>query len=246
MSSKELFKSGIKNAFNKIEINPETMKDANNYLMSFKENEIKEKRKIITFNDIVKKHSKRDGDNPGLEKLINSELTKGIKEEMEHTDDKKLAKKIAMDHLYEDPRYYSKLKKVMKKENKEATSSGSSGQYSGKLFSDQKPKKIETKEATTSASVGSYETPSFLAKSNSKKHWRGKSKTQIPGGKFVSIKDKCKKFPYCNQGDIKALNIYEKEYVKEAINNISKKLNLSENVIKSIIEFELEKVLKNR
>jgi hypothetical protein len=185
MSSKELFKSGIKNAFNKIEINPETMKDANNYLMSFKENE-------------------------------------------------------------KDPRYYSKLKKVMKKENKEATSSGSSGQYSGKLFSDQKPKKIETKEATTSASVGSYETPSFLAKSNSKKHWRGKSKTQIPGGKFVSIKDKCKKFPYCNQGDIKALNIYEKEYVKEAINNISKKLNLSENVIKSIIEFELEKVLKNR
>ncbi len=38
------------------------------------------------------------------------ELKMGIKVEKEHTDDISLAKKIAMDHLKEDPRYYTKLK----------------------------------------------------------------------------------------------------------------------------------------
>ena len=42
-----------------------------------------------------------------------SELSKGIEVEMEHTDDKEEAKKIAIDHLKEDPNYYSKLEKCM-------------------------------------------------------------------------------------------------------------------------------------
>lgn len=37
------------------------------------------------------------------------ELAKGIKTEMEHTDDEDMAKEIAMDHLTEDPKYYTKL-----------------------------------------------------------------------------------------------------------------------------------------
>lgn len=45
-------------------------------------------------------------------KDITLQLNKGIKEEMEHTDDDKVAKEIAMDHLYEDPKYYNKLNKV--------------------------------------------------------------------------------------------------------------------------------------
>lgn len=40
------------------------------------------------------------------------ELQKGIKVEMEHTDDPEIAKKIAQDHLSEDPQYYSKLNKI--------------------------------------------------------------------------------------------------------------------------------------
>lgn len=40
------------------------------------------------------------------------QLEMGIKVEMEHTKDKKIAKEIAMDHLAEDPEYYSKLKKA--------------------------------------------------------------------------------------------------------------------------------------
>lgn len=38
-------------------------------------------------------------------------LENGIKHEIEHTGDKALATKIAMDHLLEDPKYYEKLEK---------------------------------------------------------------------------------------------------------------------------------------
>jgi hypothetical protein len=40
------------------------------------------------------------------------ELKLGIKEELEHTDDKAIAEQIAKDHLEEDPKYYSKLVKL--------------------------------------------------------------------------------------------------------------------------------------
>lgn len=139
--------------------------------------------------------------------------------------------------------------KRKKSENKEATGASSSGQYSAPLFSGEEPsegKKIEATEATGSGSVGAYATPAAWAKSTSKKDWRGSSKTQIPGGKFVSVKKKCKKFPYCNQGDINSLNIFNEENMKEAIKNVSNKLNISENVIKAILDYEYEKTNKHR
>jgi hypothetical protein len=110
--------------------------------------------------------------------------------------------------------------------------------FSQKAHCQGKVKKVETKEATGSASSGSYVTTAAWAKSTNKKDWRGKSKTQIPGGKFVQVKEKCKKFPYCNQGDIKALNIFENETFKKVIKNISEKHGISENVIKSILSYE--------
>jgi hypothetical protein len=39
-------------------------------------------------------------------------LEAGIKHETEHTGDKALATKVAMDHLLEDPKYYEKLSKA--------------------------------------------------------------------------------------------------------------------------------------
>lgn len=39
-----------------------------------------------------------------------SELKMGIEIEMEHTDDPKVAEKIARDHLAENPTYYTDLK----------------------------------------------------------------------------------------------------------------------------------------
>jgi hypothetical protein len=111
---------------------------------------------------------------------------------------------------------------------------------------DKDTKKVEATEATGSGSSGQYSTTAAWAKSTNKKDWMGKSKPQIPGGKFVQVKKKCKKFPYCNQGDIKALKIYENETVKNAIKNISEKHNISENVIKSIISYEYEKLKSNK
>lgn len=194
-------------------------------------------------------------------------------------------------------KYKNMMKETGDEENNEATGSGSSGQYSQPLFSEEKEetneekesklrdrvekllkeklgrkptkeevdkvylkavkklydiakkekedaKKVEATEATTSGSVGAYETPAAWAKSTKKKDFRGASKTQIPGGSFVSVKKKCKSFPYCNQGDIKALNIYKNESLKEAIKSVSKKLNISEITIKAILEYELEKINK--
>lgn len=52
----------------------------------------------------------------GLSKLESqvdpNELKAGIEDEKEHTQDERLAKKIALDHLKKDPKYYSKLRKA--------------------------------------------------------------------------------------------------------------------------------------
>ena len=45
------------------------------------------------------------------------DLKKGIKVEMEHTDDPRKAAEIAMDHLSEDPKYYDKLATIEKEGN---------------------------------------------------------------------------------------------------------------------------------
>jgi len=54
-----------------------------------------------------------------LSSNIKIQLEKGIKVEMEHTTDRQIAKEIAMDHLWEDPMYYTKLNKMEKGDLKE-------------------------------------------------------------------------------------------------------------------------------
>ena len=83
------------------------------------------------------------------------------------------------------------------------------------------------------------------AKSTNKKDWRGKSKPQIPGGKFVQVKKKCKKFPYCNQGDINALNIFEDKMLINAVNKVSEKFGINKDIIKEIIEVVSETPMFN-
>lgn len=61
--------------------------------------------KGMTIEDIAEKHGVSVED-------LNIELENGIKSEMEHTDDKMVAKAIALDHLYENPKYYSKLQSL--------------------------------------------------------------------------------------------------------------------------------------
>ena len=58
-----------------------------------------------------------------------------------------------------------------------------------------------------------------------------------PGGVFIKIKDKCKKFPYCNQGDINAIEI-----LKESIEETSKKYGIPKQDIEKIILKEIKKI----
>lgn len=106
--------------------------------------------------------------------------------------------------------------------------------------------KIEANEVTGASSSGQYSGPAMWAKSTSKKDWRGASKPLYKGGKFVQVKGKCKKFPYCNQGDIKALKIWENETLQKAIKQTSIKTGLSENTLKGIIQYEIQKTTKKR
>jgi hypothetical protein len=43
-----------------------------------------------------------------------------------------------------------------------------------------------------------------------------------------------------------ALKLYENELVKESITNLSKKMGINENVIKAIIQYELEQKMTKR
>ena len=154
-----------------------------------------------------------------------------------------------------------KYSHVGKEEATEATGSGSSGPVVGKVaFMDsdfvrnsfkETPKlqkeeieKVEAKEAATSGNVGGYQTPAMWAKSTKKKDWGPSRKTQIPGGGFVKIKKKCTKFPYCNQGDINNVKISRNESVDNAVNIVAKKMGISPNVVKTILEHEYEMLNK--
>ena len=61
--------------------------------------------KGMTLNDIAEKHG------VSVDILV-AEFKKGIQTEMEHTTDREMAKEITMDHLFEDPQYYTKLSSV--------------------------------------------------------------------------------------------------------------------------------------
>lgn len=148
----------------------------------------------------------------------------------------------------------SKSKK--RQENNEATGAGSAGGYEAPLFSEpeqpvtkgqvvktvrEQIEKVEAKEATSSSSSGQYNQPAIWAKSMSKKNWKGASTKYMPGAKRVQVKKKCKTFPYCNQGDIKALKIFESESVQNAIDSVSSSYQLDKKFISKIIFNEIRK-----
>jgi len=54
------------------------------------------------------------GDKTKVKDVDAAQLKMGMKVEMEHTNDSETAKEIALDHLTEDPKYYTKLKEVEK------------------------------------------------------------------------------------------------------------------------------------
>jgi hypothetical protein len=62
----------------------------------------------MSLEDIAKKHKLRVSD-------LEPELKMGKKIEMEHTEDVKVSERIAMDHLFDDPKYYTHLMSQLRK-----------------------------------------------------------------------------------------------------------------------------------
>jgi len=67
----------------------------------------------LSIEDIAIHHNKNNRLDPiKLLKYLNIQLDKGIKIELEHTTSEDIAKEIALDHLFENPKYYIQLKKI--------------------------------------------------------------------------------------------------------------------------------------
>jgi hypothetical protein len=284
---------------------------------------------------IAKKHNAKNYYQiDDMVKSLKKQLEMGMKVETEHTDDKDKAKEIAFDHLWEDPKYYSKLskieegknshehdddmvigvaeilkqiedtknrKKVFKnmkdkfhKENVEfnekefsrmsglksgkkdidETDASSSGSFEGPAFGSMVKRKIHTihnanlneneeelEEAMDASSSGAYDVPAFgrtpkggrkdpLKIDGPDSIYKGRAvkdknfpKWGGPGGVFVKIKEKCKKFPYCNQGNTGALEfIKEDKELQDAINEVSKNTGIPKNEIQKIVLNEIKQI----
>lgn len=252
-SSSNLYKEKLADAYSKqpnVKINKDTMGDYINYIQAMEQEETKEATgassagaysspiftkegedtdkiegglsKGMSLMDLAKKHTKdktvKTQSETRIGKMydhLRSQLSKGVKVEMEHTTDRETAKEIAMDHLYEDPNYYNKLARLHRE-----------------------GEKVEAKEATSSGSVGAYSTPAFIAPN--KKNFRGGQKPIYKGGKFVQVKKKCLTFPYCNQG-VGAIKIFENKSVSDAVASVSKRMGISEQIIKKILYKNLKR-----
>lgn len=284
---------------------------------------------------IAKKHNAKNlYQIDDMVKSLKKQLEMGMKVETEHTDDKEKAKEIAFDHLWEDPKYYSKLSKIEEskdshehdddmvigvaeilkqikdtnnrkkvfnnmvnkfdkedvqynkkefskmsglKSNKkdiDETDSGSSGSFEGPAFGGVVKRKVSTihnanlneqeeevEEATTASSSGAFDVPAFgkttkggrkdpLKIDGPDSIYKGRAVTDKkfpkwggPGGVFVKIKEKCKKFPYCNQGNTGALEfIKEDKELQNAINEVSKNTGIPKNEIQKIVLNEIKQI----
>jgi hypothetical protein len=220
---------------------------------------------------IAKKHNaKNHYQIDDMVKSLKKQVDMGLPIEMDHTNDKDKAKEIVYDHLWEDPKYYSKLKKA----DIDETDSSSSGSYEGQAFGSVIKRKItsipnanlheneeEIEEATDSSSSGAFDVPAFGKTTKGGRRdplkidgpdsiYKGRAvkdkkfpKWGGPGGVFVKVKDKCKKFPYCNQGNTGALEfIKEDKEIQDAINEVSKNTGIPKNEIQKIVLNEIKQI----
>ena len=148
----------------------------------------------------------------------------------------------------------NKKKKI---EAKEMTGAASAGAYSAPLFSTTKKKIQEAMEASAS---GQFDVPAFGTSTKGRRNplkidgpdsiYKGRAvkdkkfpKWGGPKSVFIKVKDKCKKFPYCNQGDINAIEIVrEDKELQEAIKSTADKYGLPLSQVEIIIINEINKI----
>ena len=145
------------------------------------------------------------------------------------------------------------VNEVEEEELDEYTGSGSAGAFVAPLGYDpeqgkSKPMNEEEElDETGSASSGAYSQPAIWAKNY--KNWKAVQDPKFPkyggpGAKYVRVKEKCRHFPYCNQGDINALEFYEDKKLNEAIEKVSKKTNKSPGYLKNLVLKEMESMFQ--
>jgi hypothetical protein len=221
-----------------------------------------------TLSDIAIKHTYDDsrdrldkGEFNNMLKHLKKQLNIGISVESEHTNNELMAREIAMDHLSEDPNYYTNLKQIETKESMDASASGSfEGAFSSGPIVKRKIDKIhnfegDLSEVTDASSSGQYDVSFSTGRSNPLKINGPKSilnsravkdknfpKWGGPGGVYVKVKEKCKRYPYCNQGDIKSLDFFESEELKESVKKVSNKLGLPYSEVEKIVINEINKI----
>jgi len=156
----------------------------------------------------------------------------------------------------------------LKRDTKESMGADSSGSFEAPLKSapivKRKINKIhnfesDLDEATDSSSSGQYDVSFSSGRSNPLKiNGPDSIKTSRavkdknfpkyggPGGVFVKVKEKCKKYPYCNQGDIKSLEFFEKEGLVESAKNVSNKTGIPYKIVEKLILNEIKEYLLSK
>jgi hypothetical protein len=151
-----------------------------------------------------------------------------------------------------------------KKETKESMGADSAGAFETKfggvirkkdLYNPNNFKKYnvnEDEEVTEIIDPGDYDTPfgdggknplkingeksiknSRAVKDKNFPKWGG------PDSVFIKIKEKCKKFPYCNQGDINAIELLE---IRDEIKEVSEKYGIPYKEMEKIVLNEINKI----
>ena len=160
-----------------------------------------------------------------------------------------------------------------KQETKEQTDASSSGSFEGPAFSNVIKKHIhkinnaklteqeqEIEEITDASSSGSYDVPLFGKSPKGRRNplkidgpdsiYKGRAvkdknfpKWGGPDSVFVKVKEKCKKFPYCNQGNTGAIEfVSEDTEIKQVITETSKKFGIPYKEMEKIVINEISKI----
>ena len=122
-------------------------------------------------------------------------------------------------------------------------------------------KEGEFTEATTSSSSGAFDVPAFGKSTSGGRRdplkidgpdsiYKGRAvkdknfpKWGGPDSVFVKVKEKCKKYPYCNQGNTGAIEfVHEDVELQKTIKEISKKYGIPHQEVENIVLNEIKQI----
>jgi len=158
---------------------------------------------------------------------------------------------------------YNTIVTVQKETNE--MDAGSSGSFEapavgGEVIKRPLSREQDIDEVTDSSSSGAFDVPAFgkntkggrkdpLALGGEKTIKQSRAVTDKnfpkwggPGGKFVEINPACKTFPYCNQGEKRAVTFYESQELSDVVKDISNKMGVPYKEVKKIVLNEIKRI----